>query len=71
MSVRLDHMHPKEVPFSFETQAPADVGAHGLVDAFHVVAVLAVIFIAAVAARPAPLDLRKATEDIPPTGSSS
>lgn len=65
VSVRLDHMHPREVPFSFETQAPRMSGALGLSTALHFVAVLAVAFIVTHLPDPAPLDLREATEDIP------
>ena len=65
VSVRLDHMHPREVPFSFETQAPRMSRALGVSTALHIGAVLAVAFIVTHLPDPAPLDLRQATEDIP------
>jgi TonB family protein len=58
-------MHPKDVPFSFETQAPRMSGALGVSTVFHVIAVLAVAFIATHLPDPAPLDLRQAFEDVP------
>ena len=65
VSVHLEHMHPKDVPFSFETQAPRMSGAMGFSTVFHVLAVLAVAFIATHLPDPAPLDLRQALEDVP------
>ena len=46
VSVRLEHMHPKDVPFSFETQAPRLSGAMGFSTLFHAIAVVAVALIA-------------------------
>ena len=46
VSVHLEHMHPKDVRFSFETQAPRMSGALGFSTVFHAIAVLAVAFIA-------------------------
>jgi len=65
VSVHLEHMHPKDVPFSFETQAPRMSGAMGFSTVFHVLAVLAAAFIATHLPDPAPLDLRQALEDVP------
>jgi TonB family protein len=65
VSVRLDHMHPRDVPFSFETQAPRMSRALGVSTILHAVAVLAVAFVATHLPDPAALDLRQATEDIP------
>jgi TonB family protein len=65
VSVRLQHMHPREIPFSFETQAPRMSRALGLSTVVHAVAVVAVAFIATHLPDPVALDLRQATEDIP------
>ena len=65
VSVRLEHMHPRDVPFSFETQAPRMSRALGVSTVLHAVAVLAVAFIATQLPDPAALDLRQATDDIP------
>jgi len=65
VSVRLQHMHPREIPFSFETQAPRMSRALGLSTVVHALAVVAVAFIATRLPDPAALDLRQATEDIP------
>jgi TonB family protein len=65
VSVRLEHMHPKDIPFSFETQAPRMSGAMGLSTVLHAIAVLGVAFIATHLPDPAPLDLRNALEDVP------
>jgi len=65
VSVRLEHMHPKDVPFSFETQAPRMSGAMGVSTLVHVVAVAGVLFIATHLPDVAPLDLRQAFEDVP------
>jgi TonB family protein len=65
VSVHLVHMHPRDVPFSFETQAPRMSGAMGFSTAFHVIAVLAVAFVATHLPDAAPLDLRRALEDVP------
>jgi TonB family protein len=65
VSVHLEHMHPKDVPFSFETQAPRMSGAMGFSTAFHAIVVVAVLFIATYLPDPAPLDLRQAFDDVP------
>jgi TonB family protein len=65
VSVRLQHMHPRDVPFSFETQAPRMSRALGLSTVVHAVAVAAVAFVVTHLPDPAALDLRQATEDIP------
>ena len=65
LSVHLAHMHPKDVPFSFETQAPRMSGAMGFSTLFHAIAVLAVAFIVTHLPDAAPLDLRQASEDFP------
>jgi len=65
VSVRLAHMHPKDVPFSFETQAPRMSGAMGFSTVFHAIVVVAVLFIATYLPDPAPLDLRQAFDDVP------
>jgi TonB family protein len=65
VSVRLDHMHPKDVPFSFETQAPRMSGAMGFSTVFHVIVVVAVAFIVTYLPDAPPLDLRQASEDVP------
>jgi TonB family protein len=65
VSVHLEHMHPKDVPFSFETQAPRMSGALGFSTVFHAIVVIAVAFIATHLPDPAPLDLRQAQEDVP------
>jgi TonB family protein len=65
VSVRLEHMHPKDVPFSFETQAPRLSGAMGFSTLFHAIAVVAVALIATYLPDAAPLDLRQAVEDVP------
>ena len=65
VSVHLEHMHPKDIPFSFESQAPRMSGAMGFSTVFHAIAVLAVAFIATHLPDPTPLDLRQALEDLP------
>ena len=45
VSVRLEHMHPKDIPFSFETQAPRMSGAMGFSTVVHALAVLGVVFL--------------------------
>ena len=65
LSVHLPHMHPRDVPFSFETQAPRMSRALGVSTAVHALAVVAVIFIVTYLPDPGLLDLRQATEDIP------
>jgi TonB family protein len=65
VSVRLEHMHPKDVPFSFETQAPRMSGAMGFSTVLHAIAVLAVAFIATHLPDPSPLDLRQSLDDVP------
>ena len=65
LSVHLPHMHPRDVPFSFETQAPRMSGALGVSTAVHALAVVAVVFIITYLPDPGLLDLREATEDIP------
>jgi TonB family protein len=65
VSVRLEHMHPKDIPFSFETQAPRMSGAMGFSTVVHGLAVLGVVFLVTYLPDPAPLDLRQALEDIP------
>ena len=65
VSVHLEHMHPKDVRFSFETQAPRMSGALGFSTVFHAIAVIAVAFIATHLPDPNPLDLRQAMEDVP------
>ena len=63
VSVHLEHMHPKDVAFSFETQAPRMSGALGFSTVFHVIVVLAVAFVVTYLPDP-PMDLRQAREDI-------
>jgi periplasmic protein TonB len=65
VSVHLDYMHPREVPFSFETQAPRMSGAMGFSTVFHAIVVVAVVLIATYLPDVAPLDLRQAVEDVP------
>ena len=65
VSVRLEHMHPKDIPFSFETQAPRMSGAMGFSTVVHALAVLGVVLIVTYLPDPGPLDLRQASEDIP------
>ena len=65
VSVRLEHMHPKDIPFSFETQAPRMSGAMGISTALHALAVLGVVFVVTYLPDPLPLDLRQASEDMP------
>jgi len=65
LSVHLEHMHPREISFSFETQAPRLSGAMGFSGVFHAVAVIGVMFLAAWLPDAAPLDLRQAGEDLP------
>jgi TonB family protein len=65
VSVRLEHMHPRDVPFSFETQAPRMSGAMGVSTLLHAVAVVAAVFIVTHLPDPTPLDLRNALEDVP------
>jgi TonB family protein len=67
LSVHLSHMHPKEIPFSFETQAPRMSGAMGFSTLFHAIVVVAVVFIATYLPDVAPLDLRHAIEEAVPT----
>jgi periplasmic protein TonB len=65
VSVRLEHMHPRDIPFSFESQAPRMSGAMGFSTAFHAIAVIAVALIVTYLPDPNPLDLRQALEDVP------
>ena len=65
VSVRLEHMHPRDIPFSFETQAPRMSGAMGFSTVFHALAVIAAAFIATHLPDPVPLDLRQALDDVP------
>lgn len=65
VSVHLEHMHPRDVSFSFESQAPRMSGALGFSTVFHAIVVVAVAFIATHLPDPAALDLRQATEDMP------
>ena len=65
VAVRLEHMHPKDVPFSFETQAPRMSGAMGFSTVVHAIAILALAFIATRLPDTGPLDLRQALEDTP------
>jgi TonB family protein len=58
-------MHPRDVPFSFESQAPRMSGAMGFSTVMHAIAVVAVLFIATHLPDPGPLDLRQAYEDVP------
>jgi TonB family protein len=65
VSVRLEHMHPRDVPFSFETQAPRMSGALGFSTVFHFIVVIAVALVATYLPDAPPLDLRQALEDVP------
>jgi periplasmic protein TonB len=65
VSVHLDYMHPRDVPFSFETQAPRMSGALGFSTIFHAVVVIGLLFVATYLPDAAPLDLRNALEDVP------
>jgi periplasmic protein TonB len=67
VTVHLDHLHPKEVPFSFETQAPRMSGALGFSTVFHAVLVVSLLFIASRLPDAAPLDLRQALMEEPPS----
>lgn len=62
VSVHLDHLHPREVPFSFETQAPRMSRALGFSGLFHVGATLTVLFLASWLPDVRPVDLRQAVE---------
>lgn len=62
LSVHLEHLHPRDVSFSFETQAPRMSGAIGFSTVFHAVALVSVLFIASWLPDPPPLDLRQATD---------
>jgi len=65
VSVHLEHMHPGEVSFSFEKQAPRLSGAMGFSSVAHAVVVVAVLFLAAWLPDPPPLDLRHAADEVP------
>ena len=65
VSVRLEHMHPKDVPFSFETQAPRLSGAMGFSTAFHALVIVGLMFLAAWLPDVGPIDLGQALEDTP------
>jgi periplasmic protein TonB len=65
VSVHLEYLHPRDVPFSFETQAPRMGGALGFSTVFHAVVIVALLFAATWLPDAAPLDLRQALEDVP------
>ncbi|MCX6552847.1 MAG: energy transducer TonB [Acidobacteria bacterium] len=62
VSVHLGYLHPREVPFSFETQGPRMSGAIGVAGVLHAVVITALAFAAVWLPDAAPLDLRQATE---------
>lgn len=65
VSVRLPHLHPQEVQFSFERQAPRMSAAMGFSVAFNVFAILAAAFSSLWLPDPDPIDLRSALSDNP------
>lgn len=61
LSVRLTHLHPREVTFSFETAAPRLSGALGFSLVFHALSIAGVLFLATwLPTLGGPLDLRNA-----------
>ncbi len=64
LSVHLEHMHPGEVLFSFETQAPRMSSAMGFSGAFHALGIILVLALAAWLPASGPLDLRNAVDNI-------
>lgn len=61
LSVHLEHLHPREVTFSFESAAPRLSGALGFSLVFHVLATAGVLFLAAwLPTVGGPLDMRDA-----------
>lgn len=62
VSVHLEHLHPRDVLFSFESQAPRMSGAIGFSTVFHALAIVSVLFIASWLPDPPPLDLRQAMD---------
>ena len=65
VSVHLEYLHPRDVPFSFETQAPRMSGAMGFSTIVHAVVILGMLFIATQLPDVGPLDLRQAMEEAP------
>ncbi len=59
VSVHLDGLHPREVRFSFETQAPRMSSALGFSGAFHALVILGALFLATWIPDPMPVDGRQ------------
>jgi protein TonB len=59
VSVHLEHLHPRQIQFSFETQAPRMGGSLGFSFAFHTIVVGALLYVALVPGPP--IDIRRAS----------